>query len=72
MPRQDRQLIFQFLRQDPADLSLVTAGAGIAVTPNAGLATTEAGGTASFSVALEYAPTADVIIALASSNRIQC
>ena len=38
------------------------------VTPTTGLTTTEAGGTASFSVVLATAPTADVSIAIASSN----
>jgi hypothetical protein len=42
--------------------------AGITVTPVAGLATTEAGGTASFSVVLGSQPTADVVIPVASSD----
>ena len=37
--------------------------AGITVTPTAGLATTEAGGTATFTVVLTTQPTADVTIA---------
>lgn len=41
---------------------------GLIVTPTTGLTTTEAGGTASFSVVLATAPTADVSIAIASSN----
>lgn len=41
---------------------------GIVVTPTAGLATTEAGGTASFTVVLASEPTADVTIALSSSD----
>ena len=42
--------------------------AGITVTPTAGLTTTEAGGTATFTVVLNTQPTADVTIALSSSN----
>src|SRR5207244_6845453 len=38
------------------------------VTPIAGLVTTEAGGTASFTVVLTSQPTADVAIPVASSN----
>ena len=38
--------------------------AGITVTPTAGLTTTEAGGTATFTVVLNTQPTADVTIAL--------
>ncbi|MEO8705966.1 MAG: hypothetical protein ABI867_38405 [Kofleriaceae bacterium] len=41
-------------------------GVGISVTPIDGLMTTEAGGTATFSVVLDAEPTADVVIALAS------
>ena len=37
--------------------------AGITVTPTTGLATTEAGGTATFTVVLNTQPTADVTIA---------
>ena len=43
-------------------------GNGFTVTPIAGLITTEAGGTASFTVVLNTAPTADVTILLSSSN----
>ena len=42
--------------------------AGITVTPTAGLTTTEAGGTATFTVVLTTQPTADVTIALSSSD----
>ncbi|MBK8170704.1 MAG: hypothetical protein IPK60_10245 [Sandaracinaceae bacterium] len=42
--------------------------AGIVVTPTSGLVTTEAGATASFTVALTALPSADVTINLASSN----
>ena len=42
--------------------------AGITVTPTSGLTTTEAGGTATFTVVLNSQPTADVTIALSSSR----
>lgn len=42
--------------------------AGITVTPTSGLTTTESGGSDSFSVVLDTAPTADVVIAIASSD----
>ena len=42
--------------------------AGITVTPTTGLATTEAAGTATFTVVLNTQPTADVTIALSSSD----
>src|SRR4029077_13721442 len=41
--------------------------AGIIVTPTAGLVTSEAGDSASFSIVLEAAPTAPVTIALSAS-----
>ncbi|WP_320076503.1 DUF4347 domain-containing protein [Planktothrix agardhii] len=41
---------------------------GITVTPTTGLTTTEAGGTANFTVVLNSQPTADVTIPLTSSN----
>ena len=41
---------------------------GITVTPTSGLTTTEAGGTATFTIALDSAPTANVTIDLSSSN----
>ncbi|MFO1351645.1 MAG: Calx-beta domain-containing protein [Gammaproteobacteria bacterium] len=43
-------------------------GAGITVTPSSGLTTTEAGGTATFTVVLNSQPSANVSIALASSD----
>jgi hypothetical protein len=43
-------------------------GPGIAVSPTSGLVTTESGDTATFTVALGTAPTADVTIALESSD----
>ena len=42
--------------------------AGITVTPTSGLTTTEAGGTATFTVVLNSQPTANVTIGLSSSN----
>jgi hypothetical protein len=41
---------------------------GVTVTPTSGLTTTEAGGTATFTVVLNSAPTADVVFALTSSD----
>lgn len=46
----------------------VATGAGIVVSPTSGLATTEAGGTAAFKIALISQPTADVTIGLSSSD----
>src|SRR5205814_469926 len=42
--------------------------AGITVSPTSGLVTTEAGGTATFTVVLNSQPTANVTITLSSSN----
>ncbi len=42
--------------------------AGVVVNPTSGLTTTEAGGTATFSVMLQSAPTAPVTVALASGD----
>ncbi len=42
--------------------------AGITVTPTSGLTTTEAGGTATFTVVLNSQPTANVTIGLSSSD----
>jgi len=56
---------------DPADVSVSNIdddAAGIVVSPTSGLTTTEAGGTAAFTVALASRPRADVTIALASSD----
>jgi len=56
---------------DPADVSASNSDddtAGITVTPTSGLVTTEAGGTATFTVRLDTLPTADVTIALSSSD----
>jgi hypothetical protein len=54
-----------------ADVSVTNTDndvAGITVTPTAGLTTTEAGGTATFTVVLNTQPTADVTIALSSND----
>src|SRR6185503_6869296 len=56
---------------DPADVALVNAdndAAGVTVTPVAGLTTTEAGGSATFTVVLKSQPTADVVIPVASND----
>src|SRR5258706_4955607 len=56
---------------NPPDVAVTNAdndAAGITVTPTAGLATTEAGGAASFTVVLNSQPTADVAISVASSD----
>jgi len=54
-----------------ADVSVVNTNddtAGITVTPTSGLTTTEAGGTATFTVRLNSRPTVNVVIGLSSSN----
>jgi hypothetical protein len=51
-----------------ANCIATAAGPGITVTPASGLVTSEAGGTATFTVVLDTAPTADVTIALAVSD----
>ncbi|MFH1021960.1 MAG: choice-of-anchor Q domain-containing protein [Planctomycetota bacterium] len=56
---------------DPFDVSATNNDndtAGITVTPTSGLVTTEAGGTANFTVVLDSQPTANVAIGLSSSN----
>jgi hypothetical protein len=56
---------------NPADVSVTNNDndtAGITVSPTSGLTTTEAGGTASFTVVLTSQPTASVTIGLSSSN----
>src|SRR5207249_2932580 len=56
---------------NPPDVAVTNAdndAAAITVTPTAGLATTEAGGAASFTVVLNSQPTADVVIPVASSD----
>jgi hypothetical protein len=57
--------------QDASDVSVTNVDddtAGITVDPTSGLATTEAGGTDTFTVVLDTEPTADVTISLTSSN----
>ena len=54
-----------------ADVSVTTTDndtAGITVTPTSGLTTTEAGGTATFTVVLASQPTATVTVGLSSSD----
>ncbi|MEI9924492.1 MAG: LamG-like jellyroll fold domain-containing protein [Bradyrhizobium sp.] len=53
------------------DLLLVSQVIGITVTPTFGLVTTEAGGTTSFSVVLDGAPTSDVFIDIESDNEAE-
>ena len=56
---------------DADDVSVTNSdddAAGITVSPTSGLITTEAGGTAQFSVVLNSQPTADVTIAISSSD----
>src|SRR5256885_295352 len=56
---------------DPADVAVTNTDndtPGIAVNPTSGLTTTEAGGTATFTVALTSQPTANVTIGLSSSD----
>src|SRR5258705_190217 len=56
---------------DAADISLSKTDdytAGITVTPTSGLTTTEAGGTATFTVVLTSRPTANVTLPIATSN----
>src|SRR5207248_3775260 len=56
---------------DPADVSASNSdddATGITVSPVVGLVTTEAGGTATFTVVLTSQPTAGVTIPIASSN----
>ncbi|MFN7982973.1 MAG: hypothetical protein U0Q11_14030 [Vicinamibacterales bacterium] len=56
---------------NPSDVSVTNTdndAAGITVTPTSGLTTTEAGGTATFTVVLTSQPTANVTVGLTSSN----
>jgi hypothetical protein len=56
---------------DPADVAVTNTdndAAGIQVTPTAGLVTTEAGATASFTVVLKSQPLFDVVVPVASSD----
>lgn len=57
-----------------ADVSAVNADddqAGITISPTSGLVTTEAGGTATFTVLLNTQPTSDVTIGLTSTNTLE-
>ena len=49
-------------------LEVITDVPGITVVPSAGLVTTEAGGTAAFTVVLDAPPTAEVTIGISSSD----
>ena len=56
---------------DPIDVAVTNIDnntVGIIVNPTSGLTTTEAGGTAAFSVVLNSQPTADVTIGLSSTD----
>jgi hypothetical protein len=56
---------------DPANVNVTNNdndSAGISVTPTTGLVTTEAGGTATFSVVLNTTPSADVVVGISSSD----
>src|SRR5207245_7325611 len=56
---------------DPADVSVTNTAndvAGVTVAPTAGLVTSEAGGTATFTVVLTSQPTANVVIPVTSGN----
>ena len=56
---------------DPPDITLTNVDndrAGVTVTPTSGLATTEQGGTSSFTVVLNSEPSSDVAIGVKSSN----
>lgn len=53
---------------DLRGIAVLPATPGFTVTPTSGLSTTEAGGTASFTVVLNAPPTADVTIPVATSD----
>jgi hypothetical protein len=57
--------------KDPADISLVNLdndAVGITVSPQTGLVTTEAGGTATFTIRLTSQPVSVVSISISSNN----
>jgi hypothetical protein len=61
----------RYASRDAADVSVTNLDddlAGFVVTPTAGLATTESGGTATFTIVLTSRPVADVFVGLSSSN----
>src|SRR5205085_386827 len=56
---------------DPSDVAVSNTNndsAGVTVSPTSGLVTTEAGGTATFTIVLNSQPTANVTIGISSSN----
>jgi hypothetical protein len=56
---------------DPADVAVINADddtVGVTVSPTSGLATTEAGGMATFTVVLDAQPSADVTIGVSSND----
>jgi hypothetical protein len=53
---------------DLRGIAVLPALPGFTITPTSGLVTTEAGGTASFTVALNAPPTADVVISVATND----
>lgn len=59
--------------RDAANVSVTNADnePGVTISPPTGLTTTEAGGAASYTVKLNTAPTADVVIGLTSSNPLE-
>ena len=65
--RGDQRAMANYNGVDPADVAVTNTDndtAGITVTPTSGLTTTEAGGTATFTVVLDSQPTADVTVGL--------
>jgi hypothetical protein len=61
----------QYAGIDAANVALSNTdndSAGVTVTPTTGLTTTEAGGTATFTVVLNSQPTADVVVGVTSSD----
>lgn len=58
----------QYHGRDPTDVSVTNQDTLIRVSPTSGLVTTEAGGTATFTLVLTRQPTANVTVGLASSD----
>jgi len=54
--------------ENPFNFNIQGTGTGVTVTPSSGLVTTEAAGSANFSVVLDAPPTANVTINLSSSD----
>lgn len=68
-PAQSTDAVYQGLEIDDVALTNIDNDSpGVVVTPTLGLVTTEGGGTAEFTVVLASEPTADVTIALSSSD----